>query len=144
MRKRPLGLLTAVSGLSAAALTVLGVPAAPALGHTPASPAAHVWVTTPDGSLKMADQGTVSFGSTAPSYETVVVDASRRFQTMTGFGGSITDSSASVLYGLSPSARSATMKMLFDPRTGDGLDFLRQPVGASDFATQDYTFDDLP
>jgi len=64
---------------------------------------------------------------------------------MTGFGGSLTDSSAAVLYSLSPSARDAAMHLLFDPATGDGLDFLRQPIGASDFvAAQDYTYDDLP
>ena len=52
---------------------------------------------------------------------------------MTGFGGSITDSSAAVLYRLSPAARDAAMRLLFDPGTGDGLSFLRQPIGASDF-----------
>ena len=37
------------------------------------------------------------------------------------------------------------MRSLFDPRTGDGLSYLRQPIGASDFvATRDYTYDDLP
>src|ERR671930_912978 len=65
---------------------------------------------------------------------------------MTGFGGSITDSSASVLYSLSPTARDAAMRQLFDPNTGDGLDFLRQPIGASDFVAgaQDYSYDDMP
>ena len=64
---------------------------------------------------------------------------------MQGFGGAITDSSATVLYRLSPAARAATMRSLFDPVTGDGLDYLRQPIGASDFvATADYTYDDLP
>ena len=34
---------------------------------------------------------------------------------------------------------------LFDPKTGDGLDYLRQPIGASDFtATAAYTYDDIP
>ena len=37
------------------------------------------------------------------------------------------------------------MRDLFDPRTGDGLNFLRQPIGASDFvAKNDYTYDDRP
>src|SRR5690348_2183055 len=106
---------------------------------------APVWITTPDGALKMSDQGTVAFGSTAPTVPTAVVDDSRTFQTMTGFGGSITDSSAVVLYRLSPAARDATMRDLFDPVHGDGLSLLRQPVGASDFvATAAYTYDDLP
>ena len=35
--------------------------------------------------------------------------------------------------------------MLFDPRTGDGLSYLRQPIGASDFvAKAPYTYDDMP
>ena len=141
MRRRPLVLGTVTSLM---ALSVLSGQAAQA-SPQPSSPTAHVWITTPDGSLKMSDQGTVTFQSGAPASETVVIDPSRTFQTMTGFGGSITDSAASVLYGLSPSARADAMRMMFDPKTGDGLDFLRQPIGASDFvATQDYTFDDLP
>src|SRR5690348_1805751 len=106
---------------------------------------APVWITTPDGSLKMSDQGTVVFTTAAPTVPTVVVDESRTFQTMTGFGASITDSSAVVLYRMSPAARDAAMRDLFDPVRGDGLSFLRQPVGASDFvATAAYTYDDLP
>jgi glucosylceramidase len=118
-------------------------------GHHPDLGTAHVWITTPDGSLKMSDQGTVPFTATpaTPAFtgSTVTIDDSRRFQTMTGYGASITDSSAAVLYGMSPAARDATMRDLFDPTHGDGLNFLRQPVGASDFvATADYTYDDLP
>ncbi|MDX6254049.1 MAG: glucosylceramidase [Frankiales bacterium] len=145
MRRHPLGFAAVTS---AAALSMLGSQAGAAsaqVTRSTASPAAHVWITTPDGALKMSDRGTVSFQTGAPGAETVVVDPSRTFQTMTGFGGSLTDSSAAVLYGLSPTAREATMRMLFDPKSGDGLNFLRQPVGASDFvATQDYTYDDLP
>jgi glucosylceramidase len=64
---------------------------------------------------------------------------------MAGFGAAITDSSAAVLDGLSPAARDRAMASLFDPRTGDGLDYLRQPVGASDFTTGPaYTYDDVP
>ena len=37
------------------------------------------------------------------------------------------------------------MRDLFDPNTGIGLSFLRQPIGASDFVTDhDYTYDDMP
>jgi glucosylceramidase len=108
---------------------------------------AHVWVTTPDGKDKLTDLGTVPFTATTTpaTVPTVVVDPTLTFQPMQGFGGAITDSSAAVLYSLSPAARQATMRELFDPGTGDGLDYLRQPIGASDFvATADYTYDDLP
>jgi len=131
----------------ASVIAVLALGAAGSAASAPAALAAdrndaHVWVTTPDGTLKMSDQGTVAFTAGAPTATTVTIDDSRRFQTMTGFGGSITDSSAAVLYGMSPAARDATMRDLF---ATDGLNFLRQPVGASDFvATADYTYDDLP
>jgi glucosylceramidase len=119
---------------------------APVAAADPApSISAHVWVTTPDGAEKMHDRGTVTFGTTTPAAPTVVVDPTLTFQEMRGFGGAITDSSATVLYRLSPAARDATMRSLFDPVHGDALDYLRQPIGASDFvATAAYTYDDLP
>jgi len=139
---------------TAAAFVMLGVstPAASAHdtlsrpgGYAPASPSAHVWITTPDGQNKLTDSGSVPFAKTAPGYQTVIVDPTRKFQTMTGFGGSLTDSSAALLAGLSASQRDVAMHQLFDPRTGDGLNFLRQPIGASDFvADAAYTYDDLP
>jgi glucosylceramidase len=89
--------------------------------------------------------GSVPFTSTSPTAPTVVVDPSRTFQRMSGFGGAMTDSSATVLYRLSPRVRQATMRSLFDPRVGDGLSYLRQPIGGSDFvATAPYTYDDVP
>ena len=131
-------LCTTLATASATTLAAAGAPA-------PAPVSAHVWVTTPDGTDKLTDLGTVAFGSAMPSAPTIVVDPTLTYQTMQGFGGAITDSSATVLYQLSPAARAATMRSLFDPVTGDGLDYLRQPIGASDFvATADYTYDDLP
>ena len=132
----------AVSSALAAMLAVLGLPAVNASAH--ADSAVHVWITTPDGAQKLSRANDAAFQKGAGSFETLTVDPSRTFQTMTGFGGSLTDSSASLLYGLPPSARDALMRELFDPSTGDGLNFLRQPIGASDFVTQDYTFDDMP
>jgi glucosylceramidase len=107
-----------------------------------ASPSAHVWITTPDGAMKMADAGHVAFHPGGSGALTVTVDPSRTYQRMDGFGASITDSSASVLYTLDKRTRDATMADLF--RT-DGLSFLRQPMGASDFVDgPQYTYDDVP
>jgi glucosylceramidase len=126
--------------------TAVLIGAWPATGRaTNAAPAAHLWLTTADGRYKLTDMGTVPFTSAQSSAPTIVLDPTRRFQTMAGFGGAITDSSAVVLYRLSPAARARAMRMLFDPRTGDGLSYLRQPIGASDFvAAGPYTYDDRP
>jgi len=116
-----------------------------ASSRSAAPAAAHLWLTTADGTYKPTDMGEIPFGTGQPTVPTVVMDPSRTFQTMDGFGGAITDSSAAVLYRMSPAARAAAMRMLFDPRTGDGLSYLRQPIGGSDFvATAPYTYDDMP
>jgi glucosylceramidase len=113
-------------------------------GHQDA-PQARVWVTTPDGTAKLSDQGNVAFHRGGSTALTVTVDPSRTYQRMEGFGASITDSSAQVLYRLDPATRAATMRDLFSPSDGDGLAVLRQPMGASDFVEGDhYTYDDVP
>jgi glucosylceramidase len=131
-------------------LSMVSAPAAGAFGLQGAggrsSPRVNVWVTMANGQSELSQKAPLAFSANAPSYETVVVDPTRTFQTMTGFGGSITDSSAYLLYTLPQSQRDHVMHMLFDPTTGDGLDFLRQPIGASDMVatSQDYTYDDMP
>ena len=138
--------LAGVLATTAAVATAVPVTSSPAAAtHSSSADQARVWITTADGRDKLTYMGQVPFTTGQPSVPTIVVDPSRRFQTMDGFGGAITDSSAVVLYRLSPAARAATMRMLFDPRTGDGLDYLRQPIGGSDFvATAPYTYDDMP
>ena len=134
-----------------AAATLLAAPLLAAAPSAQAAPPptvptpAHVWLTTPDKAHLLEDRGSVDFHAGSSAQPTLVVDPSRTYQRMTGFGGSLTDSSATVIDGLAPAQRDALMHQLFDPVTGDGLDFLRQPIGASDFVTDhDYTFDDLP
>jgi len=108
----------------------------------PALPSAHVWITTPDGTQRMHDAGAVAFRQGASANLTVTVDPSRVYQRMDGFGASITDSSASVLYRLGPQQRDAAMRDLFGT---DRLSLLRQPMGASDFVDGPfYTYDDMP
>src|SRR3954464_62253 len=116
MRKARQGL----AGIAAAvgASLALATPAAAA------ATAAHVWVTTPDGAMKLSDRGTVPFHDGPSSALTVTVDPSRGYQRMDGFGASITDSSASVLYRLDRRTRDATMADLF---RDDRLAFLPHP-----------------
>jgi glucosylceramidase len=122
-----------------------GMLTAAASGSDRTAPAARAWVTTPDRQLELSDQGTVPFTSARSDQLTITVDPSRTFQTVQGFGASLTDSSAAVLYRLDKPKRDAAMVQLFDPRRGDGLNYLRQVMGASDFVeAAQYTYDDLP
>ncbi|WP_285683627.1 discoidin domain-containing protein [Actinoplanes sp. NBRC 103695] len=129
--------------LLVAALLVVPSPAqaAPA-----ADPQARVWVTTPDRAEQLHERAPVRFSTTRSDAPTIVLDPSRRYQEVDGFGASMTDSSAAVLHRLGPAARDQAMRSLFDPREGIGVSFLRQPVGSSDFtaAAQHWTYDDVP
>jgi len=109
-------------------------------------PPVEVWLTTGDGSVKLQEQPRLSFypGTGSHSHQ-VIVDESIQYQQMDGFGASITDSSAWLIYHqLSPDQRSALMNSLFSPSSGIGLSYVRLPMGASDFALSMYTYDDMP
>ena len=144
--------------VSAVVALALVVPSAASASVTPPAHAAHrgsalsarVWVTTPDRAQLLQSDGSVPFvaspsGTTPSDPTTIVVDPSRTYQKMDGFGGAITDSSATVLYRLTPAARRAAMRSLFSPVHGIGISALRQPMGASDFVNgPQYTYDDMP
>jgi hypothetical protein len=77
--------------------------------------------------------------------KTITIDPAVTFQAIEGFGASVTDSSAWLIHEfLNASERQAVLTDLFDPVEGIGLSYLRQPMGASDFRLQEYSYDDLP
>ena len=133
-----------------AALVTAGSAAAATATHTqparpnPPSTSVSAWLTTPGSDTATTAQLPLQFNTT-PGPTLVEVDPNITYQTITGFGAAITDSAAHVLYGLDAATRAQVMNNLFNPRTGAGISFLRQPIGASDFvADTDYSFDDVP
>jgi glucosylceramidase len=76
-----------------------------------------------------------------------VVNPAETDQVIDGFGGAFTDSSA-WLYAnkLNAAQRQQLIEALFSREQGIGLNWLRQPIGASDFTFNavPYSFDDLP
>jgi glucosylceramidase len=85
------------------------------------------------------------FGAIHSPSLTITVDDTRKYQQMDGFGASLTDSSAWLLsHQLTDQQRKEALEKLFSPTKGIGLSVLRQPMGASDFAIEDYSYDDLP
>ncbi|MDQ0114538.1 glycoside hydrolase family 30 protein [Paenibacillus harenae] len=75
----------------------------------------------------------------------ITVDDSQTYQEMDGFGASFTDSAAYLINQvLEPKQRAELMKKLFDAEDGIGLSVLRNPMGASDYARDFYSYNDLP
>ncbi len=112
------------------------------------------WLTTTDQAHLLSPQANLTFGSVGSNSTTITVNDAQTYQQMVGFGASLTDSSAWLIYNkMSQSQRNQLMTALFSPGSGIGLDFLRQPMGSSDMALPagyegtnapgEYTYDDV-
>jgi glucosylceramidase len=142
----------------AATLLAAALTAALALtGQAPAHAAGeqvNVWLTTTNDSggrnvtRGLQQQTPVAFtAGTGGSGQTVVVNENTKYQQFSGAGASFTDTAAWLMNSsgaLTSAARTAAMQKLFDPNTGIGLSFLRNPMGASDLARYSYSYDDMP
>ena len=92
-----------------------------------------VWLTSEAGD-KCAEKQSVVFHEGA-SDEAFVVDINDRRQTIDGFGGSLTESSAFVLACLSPEQRQAILEELYGEK-GANFSVTRTQIGASDFSVE--------
>jgi glucosylceramidase len=132
-----------MASLGAAGLIAGLVVMSPGAAHAASGPAVSVWETTTDQSQLLAPQAGATFNAgNGSASQTITINPSATYQSMTGFGASFTDSSA-WLVANSP-LRNQIMTKLFDPANGIGLDFLRQPIGASDFSLSLFSYDDMP
>lgn len=105
-----------------------------------------VWLTSADGSRLLEPQPDIAFGPEAGGERVIYVNENNRYQQMDGFGASMTDSSAWLIYTQMPEAqRTALMTRLFSRTEGIGISAMRIPMGASDFVNgPHYTYDDMP
>lgn len=142
----------AVIAAIVAGLTGMSV-VAPTLAAQADGQSVSVVMTTADGADKLTAVSGTSFATASGSdpSRTIYVDDQRRYQTMVGWGATFTDSAAHVVQtAFSASQRSDMMAKLFNPSTGIGLSFLRQPAGATDYTVPGsptatsgyYTYDD--
>jgi glucosylceramidase len=133
-----------VRRFAAILLTILFGACSAATGATPHA-LAEMWLTTADQTQKLAPQPPQAEAGRASGDEMVTIDTSKHFQKMHGFGAAMTDASAQLLSELPDAKRKAVMAELFGRSNGElGLSFTRLTIGASDFSTRDYSYDDTP
>ena len=133
-------------GSSAIAATPVNPPAPAPAAPSASGPAVTAWVTTADKSRLLQRETGLAFGADAALATVIDLDAATRYQTMVGFGASMTDASAYLIQNkMSATQRSALLSELFGRgATGVGFDFMRLTIGASDFSRSHYTLDDMP
>lgn len=132
------------------ALTTLSAPT-PALA---ANEQVNIWLTTTndaDGlnvTRGLQQQTPINFApGNGSGTQTITVNENTQYQPFEGAGASFTDSAAWLMNSsniLSAATRNDTMRRLYDPNTGIGLSFIRNPMGGSDLARFSYSYNDLP
>lgn len=147
-RIRIIGAALAVMAATSVPLTACGAGAGGGAVAASASASAaipvKVWETTADRSKLLAPQTDLALKGGAATGTVITVDPSQTYQSITGFGASITDASAYLIQKkMSPAQRDALMAELFSP-TGLNFSFTRLTIGASDFSRNHYSYDDMP
>lgn len=116
----------------------ISTPTAQAAGE-----AIQVWLSNPNTGTWLERQSNAMFtGSSGNADYTITVNSGTTYQTMDGFGASLTDSSSWLLANrLTSAKRTEVMNRLFGS-TGINISALRQPIGASDFNWEAWTYAD--
>ncbi|QIH40418.1 glucosylceramidase [Flavobacterium sp. Sr18] len=123
----------------------------PAPTPTPNPPAAvtnemDFWLTKGNQSVTLQKQTSVlAFGTTVNNYANIEVDDAKTFQTIDGFGYTLTGGSAQVINQLNAQKRQELLKELFGSDANSiTISYLRISIGASDLNATPFTYDDLP
>lgn len=104
------------------------------------------WVTSGNQSNLLTKQTTaISLSTTTSLLPSILVDSATTYQTIDGFGYTLTQGSAYVINQLTPFAKSTLLNELFgSSESSIGISYLRIGIGATDLSSSVYTYDDLP
>jgi glucosylceramidase len=104
-----------------------------------------LWMTTGTKSSLLAKQPTLTFGTRTNKSPTITVDGATTYQTMAGFGYTLTGGSAFLIDRMPSAARDALLRELFTRDYASlGVSYLRLSIGASDLSAAPFTYDEVP
>lgn len=104
---------------------------------------AEVYTTEQGSDSRFKDAGPLSFSAKAQPGETEVsifVDNAKKFQTMLGIGGALTDASAETFYKLPVAAQQEFIKACYDKVSGIGYTLGRTNIASCDFSSESYGY----
>lgn len=104
------------------------------------------WLTKSDQSILLQKQSTaLIFGTIANANQNIEVDETQTYQSIDGFGFTLTGGSAEVINGLSTSKKQELLQELFGSNDNSiAISYLRISIGASDLNSSAFTYNDLP
>ena len=112
----------------------------------PAEADVDVWLTKGDQSALLEHQTAVlTFDTLKNSNPSIVVDETQTFQTVDGFGYTLTGGSVEVINTLNSAKKRELLQNLFGQSANDiGISYLRISIGASDLNASVFSYNDLP
>jgi len=111
---------------------------------TPVQSNVVAWLTDPDKSVLFQKQPALVYAS-ANNSPVIEINDAQTFQTMDGFGYTLTGGSAMHIANMDAASRSALLKELFATDASNiGVSYLRISIGASDLDAKVFSYDDLP
>ncbi|MES2457146.1 MAG: glycoside hydrolase family 30 beta sandwich domain-containing protein [Bacteroidota bacterium] len=124
---------------------LLGILALMSASLVRAQSGAAFWLTKQDRSALFSQQSTIPYGKETNAYPTIQINEKETFQSMDGFGYSLTGGSAQHIIRMSAKARAALLKELFATEGKDiGVSYIRLSIGASDLNEKVFSYNDLP
>ncbi|MEO6176661.1 MAG: RICIN domain-containing protein [Flavobacterium circumlabens] len=101
------------------------------------------WMTTGDQSKLLQQQNTVNFGANSGSNpSTVTINPATTYQTMDGFGYTLTEGSCEVISGMAATQQNQLLNDLYNPTTGLNASVVRISIGASDLSSSSYSYNE--
>ena len=104
------------------------------------------WVTYADQSALLQKQNVIlSFATNQNTYPVIEVDSTQTFQSIDGFGFTLTGGSAYVINQMNAAVKSSLLNELFGSDASSiGISYLRLSIGASDLNAAVFSYDDMP
>jgi len=104
------------------------------------------WKTDYSGNFKLQKQNTkLVFNSELNNYQNIDIDPSKTFQSVDGFGYTLTGGSAKMINKLQPSVKKDLLEELFgNSDKSIKISYLRLSIGASDLDEHPFSYNDLP
>ena len=104
-----------------------------------------IWTTSANKFALLQSAGTDFTPTKDVNFATITVDENQKFQTVDGFGYTLTGGSATLINKLDAKAKADLLQELFGNKDNAiGINYLRISIGASDLSASVFSYDDLP
>jgi glucosylceramidase len=113
---------------------------------TPTTNDVDFWLTKGNGSVKLEKQSTIlGFNTSYNIYPNIEVDDTQMYQSVDGFGFTLTGGSAQAINQLALSKKQDVLQELFGMNSNSiSINYLRISIGASDLNSSVFSYDDMP